>query len=440
MTYFLADTENIADRWYCSALDAEPGDVFLLFYSDRSNKRQGFDIFAQASLRGVNFRFIKCYNKRENALDFQLTAYLGVLFASHPDDRFVILSRDEGFDSAVLFLQDLGADVRRFAPPVRAVIPAPALARTYDEAVLPADPIPATPSGGSLPDDVLAVLPAPKSEIRRFIDSLPSCDRGVAGYYETGLLELGVTGERDLAEAVEILYEAMKAPLGARRAATYKAFLHKYGIKDGQARYRPIKDFVAGIAANGPVPEQVPDAGPESEPVLPTPSAGESDPKDEVPAPESPVPASRMLQDACPGLSLSLQHKIMRSLVTAIQTDDRAAAYRHALEGFLEPGQADEVYSRTEHILHAMVPMPQNGSGKDPGGGFRSALEADIASACPELTEAQVAEVHSAMAEAKRINPKNLAAGYGMTLKRVFPDPAVKKSVFTRTKGLLPRA
>ena len=30
MTYFLADTENIADRWYGSALDAEPGDVFLL--------------------------------------------------------------------------------------------------------------------------------------------------------------------------------------------------------------------------------------------------------------------------------------------------------------------------------------------------------------------------------------------------------------------------
>lgn len=180
MTYFLADTENIADRWYGSALDAEPGDIFLLFYSDSSKRRQDFDIFARASLRGVNFRFVKCYNKRENALDFQLTAYLGVLFASHPDDKFVILSRDEGFDPAVLFLRDLGADVWRFAPPVRAVIPVPTLARTYSEAVLPVGPEPAAPSGGSLPDDAPAVRPAPKSEVRRFIDSLPACDQGVA--------------------------------------------------------------------------------------------------------------------------------------------------------------------------------------------------------------------------------------------------------------------
>lgn len=436
MTYFLADTENIADRWYGSALDAGPGDVFLLFYSDSSKKRQDFDIFARASLRGVNFRFVKCYNKRENALDFQLTAYLGVLFASHPNDRFVILSRDEGFDPAVLFLQDLGADVQRFAPPVRAVIPAPALARTYGEAVLPTDSVPATPSGGSLPDDAPAVRPAPKTEVQRFIDSLPCCDRGVAGYYETGLLELGVTGERDLAEAVAILYEAMKAPPGARRAATYRAFMRRYGIKDGQSRYRPIKDFAAGIAANGPVPEQAPDTGSKGKPVLPTPSASEGDPEDEIPTPGSPVPASRMLQETCPGLSLSLQHKIMRSLVTAIQTDDRAAAYRHGLEEFLEPGQADEVYLRTEHILRAMVPMPQ----EDHGGGSRSALEADIASACPELEEEKISEIRSAMAEAKRKNPKNHAAGYGMTLKSVFPDPAVKKSVYARTKGLLPRA
>lgn len=119
MTFFLADTENIADRWYNTALNAEPGDVVLLFYSDSGKRLQSFDIFVQASLQGVNFRFIKCYNKRDNALDFQLTVYLGILYASHPDDRFVIMSQDEGFDSAVLFLRDLGADVWRFAPSVQ---------------------------------------------------------------------------------------------------------------------------------------------------------------------------------------------------------------------------------------------------------------------------------------------------------------------------------
>lgn len=225
-----------------------------------------------------------------------------------------------------------------------------------------------------------------------------------------------------------ILYEAMKAPPGVRKAATYRAFLRRYGIKDGLVRYRSVKEFAAGIAAGGPVPEQVPDAGPER------------DPEDEAPALGSPVPASRMLQEACPGLSLSLRYKIMRAPVTAIQTDNRAAAYRHALEQFLESGQVDDVYSRTEHILRAMIPVPPNSSGTGSGGGSLSDLEADIASACSELTEAQVSEVRSAMAEAKRINPKCRPAGYGTALMTVFPDPAVKKSVYTRTKGLLPRA
>ena len=66
-----------------------------------------------------------------------------------------------------------------------------------------------------------------------------------------------------------------------------------------------------------------------------------------------------------------------------------------------------------------------------------AALEKNISSACPELTKEQVVKVRSAMAEAKRISPKNHAAGYGMTLMDVFPDPAVKKMVFTKTRGLL---
>lgn len=32
------------------------------------------------------------------------------------------------------------------------------------------------------------------------------------------------------------------------------------------------------------------------------------------------------------------------------------------------------------------------------------------------------------------------AAGYGKTLRAVFPNPAVKKMVFMRTKGLLSQA
>ena len=203
MTYYLADIENIADRWRGVAQDAQAGDVFLLFHTGHIPKFNP-ETFAQASLRGVSFRFIKCYNRHENALDFQLAAYMGMLFASHPDASFVILSRDGGYDPAILLLRDIGADVRRFQPPVHEVIPAsaPSASRTYEEAVLspvlepedvPSKPEPKNASSESEP-------PERQSEIQRFIDSLSSHDRGVARYYITRLQRLGVIDERELAQ------------------------------------------------------------------------------------------------------------------------------------------------------------------------------------------------------------------------------------------------
>ena len=67
-------------------------------------------------------------------------------------------------------------------------------------------------------------------------------------------------------------------------------------------------------------------------------------------------------------------------------------------------------------------------------------LEAKVASVCPDLTRPQISNVCAAMTEAKQISPKNPAAGYGMTLLALFPDPAVKKAIFTKTKRLLPHA
>ena len=356
MTYYLADIENIADRWRGATQAAQPGDVFLLFHTGHIPKFNP-ETFAQASLRGVSFRFIKCYNKRENALDFQLTAHTGMLFASHPDASFVILSRDGGYDPAILLLRDMGADIRRFPPPVHEAIPAsaPSASRTYEEAVLssvpepeavPSKPEPKGASFGSEP-------PERQSETQRFIDSLSSHDRGVARYYITSLQRLGVADERELAQGAELIYDAMKSPPNVRRASVYKAFLRKYGVKDGQARYRPIKDFVAELASNGPFPET--------------------------------------------------QFRPERSDDLSLPEEREAAAGANPIDA-------------------------------------QAALEKAITSACPELTEDKIAEIRAAMAEAKRINPKHPYAGYGAALMAAFPDREVKKTVYARTKALLPDA
>ena len=279
------------------------------------------------------------------------------MFASHPEAAFVILSRDGGYDPAILLLRDMGADIRRFPPPVHEAIPAsaPPASRTYDEAVLSSAPEPGATTSKPEPKDASCEPETPErqSETQRFIDSLSSHDRGVARHYITSLQRLGVTDERELVQGAELIYDAMKGPPNTRRASVHKAFLRKYGVKDGQARYRLIKNFVAELASNGPFPET------EFHPEL----------SDDLSLPEE-------------------------------------------LEAVIGTNPVD----------------------------VQTALEKAIASACPELTEDRVAEIRAAMADAKRINPKNLYADYGAALMAVFPDRKVKKTVYERTKALLPSA
>ncbi len=51
----------------------------------------------------VNPEFIHCDNGTDNALDFQLSTYLGSLTVKNPDDNLIIVTRDTGFDVVVKF-------------------------------------------------------------------------------------------------------------------------------------------------------------------------------------------------------------------------------------------------------------------------------------------------------------------------------------------------
>lgn len=399
MTYYLADTENIADRWRAAASNAASGDMFLLFYTSISKRNLDFDAFAPASFRGVGFRFIKCYNKRENALDFQLTVYLGMLFASHPDDRFVILSGDGGYDAAVLFLRDLGADVQRIEPdPHSKVSTGSMLSRSYIEAVSPVAEYRKSPEVPTVP---------PQPEVRRFINSLPDQGRLVAEHYEACLAELGFTDQSALDEAVEILYHAMKDPPNTRKAAAYKAFLHKYGVKFGQERYRVIKDFVKAIATNGPLP----------------------------PVPSKVVPGSPqehlmpVLKTTCPDLTDNVRAVVANAMLKSCASKNNYSTYLSYLQSAFGVKPGWKLYKQTDETFMSLLPDKSEADIKT--------LETAIANACPELDSALITAVRSAMEEARRISPKNRVAGYGTALMSTFPDHAARKQVFARTKELL---
>ena len=80
LTYYLVDTENVAQRWIRTVADAAPGDTFLLFYSHNVGT-VNMSAFGPGCLRGIRFEFIGCA-VGSNAIDFQICTELGRLTAS----------------------------------------------------------------------------------------------------------------------------------------------------------------------------------------------------------------------------------------------------------------------------------------------------------------------------------------------------------------------
>ena len=139
-------------------------------------------------------------------------------------------------------------------------------------------------------------------------------------------------------------------PPNVRRASAYKAFLRKYGVKDGQARYRPIKDFVAELASNGPFPET--ELRPEFSDDLPLPEEPEAatgtDPVDARAALE------KAIASACPELTEDKIAQIREAMADARRINPKHpyASYGTALmAAFPDRKVKKMVYERTTALL-----------------------------------------------------------------------------------------
>ena len=113
MNYYLIDFENVTEK---DLLDLDfllPGDECIFFYSVQCPKL-GFNILEFLHEKDVSNR---CYNAMvgaKNALDFQLSSYLGYLIGNKKEyERFFIVSHDKGFDNLCAFWADKGVKVER---------------------------------------------------------------------------------------------------------------------------------------------------------------------------------------------------------------------------------------------------------------------------------------------------------------------------------------
>lgn len=114
MTYYFVDYENVHSEGIVDCSELEQGDIVYVFYTEQA-KNITLDILEQFTRRGIRLELDKAGTGAKNALDFQLSSYLGYVIARHETEplRYVIVSKDTGFDRLVQFWGEKGIQILR---------------------------------------------------------------------------------------------------------------------------------------------------------------------------------------------------------------------------------------------------------------------------------------------------------------------------------------
>ena len=116
MDYFLVDFENVSSDELKKVKNVSGGDSIVLFYSDhcKNIKIETLDVLTGA---GVSFTCINVKAGRKDALDFQLSSYLGYLIGNAKEgDAFHIVAKDKGYDCLINFWRKKGKKISKVDP------------------------------------------------------------------------------------------------------------------------------------------------------------------------------------------------------------------------------------------------------------------------------------------------------------------------------------
>jgi hypothetical protein len=111
---YLIDYENLAHNIQYFITDGIPvsGDEVYVFFS-KINEKFPISVILQAQENGISLKFIEAFNGHANALDFQLSSYLGFLICKNPEKIYHIMSLDKGYDSTVDFWRKQEININR---------------------------------------------------------------------------------------------------------------------------------------------------------------------------------------------------------------------------------------------------------------------------------------------------------------------------------------
>ncbi len=114
MTYYFIDYENVHAAGINSNAGLKAGDTVIIFYSANCANIT-LDILENLFNKDVSVCAYGVSGGSKNALDFQLCTYLGYCIAGHMDSKYVIISKDTGFDRVVEFWKKRKVEVSRQA-------------------------------------------------------------------------------------------------------------------------------------------------------------------------------------------------------------------------------------------------------------------------------------------------------------------------------------
>ena len=114
MACFFIDYENQSGRVLegISLIGLDKSDELIFFYIEKSS-RITMELHSELEKIPAKKLYIKVLRGLPNALDFQLSTYLGACIQKNPDKKYYIVSKDNDYDPVCRFWQDKNVFVTR---------------------------------------------------------------------------------------------------------------------------------------------------------------------------------------------------------------------------------------------------------------------------------------------------------------------------------------
>ncbi len=102
MNYYFIDYENTGENGLSGIQNLDENSTVAIFYSQNVG-RLSFDMHQILCCVKAKLEYHKVNTATKNALDFQLSSYLGYLISQHSEDTFYIVSKDNGYHAVLSF-------------------------------------------------------------------------------------------------------------------------------------------------------------------------------------------------------------------------------------------------------------------------------------------------------------------------------------------------